>query len=84
MAVLCIVWAVLTLGMKPLKKSKNFSFAISLQSEEQADEVAEHLINMPGVLEATLVYQESVAYLKIDEKLADILSIKALLNPQHS
>ncbi|WP_441004207.1 MFS transporter [Pseudocolwellia agarivorans] len=84
MAVLCIVWAILTLGMKPLKKSKNFSFAISLQSEEQADEVAEHLINMPGVLEATLVYQESVAYLKIDEKLADILSIKALLNPQHS
>ncbi|WP_426358904.1 MFS transporter [Pseudocolwellia sp. HL-MZ19] len=84
MAILCIVWAVLTLGMKPLKKSKNFSFAISLQSEEQADEVAEHLISMPGVLEATLVYQESVAYLKIDEKLADILSIKALLNPQHS
>jgi predicted MFS family arabinose efflux permease len=84
MAVLCLVWAVMTLGMKPLKKSKNFSFSTSLESEEHTDEVAEHLINMPGVLEATLVYQESVAYLKIDEKLADILSIKALLNPEDS
>jgi len=82
MAVLCLLWVALTLGMQPLKKSKSFSFATSLASEEQADEVAEHLINMPGVLEATLVYQESVAYLKIDEKIADILSIKALLNPQ--
>jgi MFS family permease len=82
MSVLCVLWCALTLGMKPLKKSKSFSFSTSLESEEQADEVAEYLINMPGVLEATLVYQESVAYLKIDEKIADILSIKALLNPQ--
>lgn len=84
MAVLCLIWSVITVGMKPLKKSKNFSFATSLKSEEHTDEVAEHLINMPGVLEATLVYQESVAYLKIDEKLADILSIKALLNPEQT
>ena len=84
MATLALGWFVLSLGMKPLKKSKSFSFATSLQSEEQADEVAEHLINMPGVLEATLVYQESVAYLKIDEKIADLSSIRLLLNPQQS
>jgi len=82
MASLCLLWCVITLSMKPLKKSKSFSFTTSLQSEEQTDEVAELLINTPGVLEATLVYQESVAYLKIDEKLADIISIKAILNPQ--
>lgn len=84
MSVLCLLWCVLTFSMKPLKKSKSYSFATSLQSEEQADQVAEHLINMPGVLEATLVYQESVAYLKIDEKIADILRIKAMLNPQQN
>jgi MFS family permease len=82
MAVLTVFWFVLTLGMKPLKKSKSFSFSTSLQSEEQADAVAECLINTPGVLEATLVYQESVAYLKIDEKVADVPSIKLLLNPE--
>jgi len=82
MALLCLLWCVITLSMKPLKKSKSFSFTTSLQSEEQTNEVAELLINTPGVLEATLVYQESVAYLKIDEKLADIISIKAILNPQ--
>ncbi len=81
MALLCVLWFIGTLGMQPLKKSKSFSFSTSLESEEQADVVAEHLINMPGVLEATLVYQESVAYLKIDEKVADITNIKAILNP---
>lgn len=82
MSLLCVAWSILTLGMQPIAKSKNFSFATSLVSEEQADDVAEQLINMPGVLDATLVYKESVAYLKIDEKIADMLSIKALLNPK--
>jgi len=82
MAILCVLWFIGTLGMKPLKKSKSFSFSTTLESEDQADVVAEHLINMPGVLEATLVYQESVAYLKIDEKVANIANIKSLLNPQ--
>ncbi len=82
MAILTIGWFFGTLGMKPLKKSKNFSFSTSLKSEEQADVIADELITMPGVLEATLVYQESVAYLKIDEKVADIVRIRTLLNPQ--
>lgn len=82
MAILSVLWFTGTLGMKPLKKSKSFSFSTSLANEEEADVVAEHLINMPGVLEATLVYEESVAYLKIDEKIVDIKNIKLLLNPQ--
>lgn len=82
MAILTIGWFFGTLGMKPLKKSKNFSFSTSLKSEEHADVIADELITMPGVLEATLVYQESVAYLKIDEKVADIVRIRTLLNPQ--
>jgi len=42
--------------------------------------VAEQLINMPGVIEATLVHSEAVAYLKVDDKLVDLKDIKALLN----
>ena len=79
MAFFVLVWFVLTLGMQQLKKSKSFSFATNLESEEKADEVAEHIAAMPGVIEATLVHSEAVAYLKIDEKVADLKAIKQLL-----
>ena len=80
MAVISAIWLLVTLGMKPLKKSKNFSFAINVENEKQAGEVAEQLINMPGVIEATIVFTEAIAYLKIDEKIVNIADIKALLN----
>ena len=80
MAVISAVWLLVTMGMKPLKKSKNFSFAINVENEKQAGEVAEQLINMPGVIEATIVFTEAIAYLKIDEKIVNIADIKALLN----
>jgi len=35
---------------------------------------------MPGVIEATIVFTEAVAYLKIDEKQIKITDIKAALN----
>tara|TARA_R110001583_G_scaffold11613_15_gene52314 strand:- start:1150 stop:2520 length:1371 start_codon:yes stop_codon:yes gene_type:complete len=80
MAVISLIWGFVTLGMKPLKKSKNFSFAINVENEKQAGEVADQLINMPGVIEATIVFTEAIAYLKIDEKIINIDDIKALLN----
>ncbi|REL28354.1 MFS transporter [Thalassotalea euphylliae] len=80
MALIVGVWLVAASGMKRQAKSKSFSFAAQFSSEQQADEVAEQLVNMPGVVEATLVYSEAVAYLKLDDKVADIKEIKALLN----
>mgnify|MGYP006897347546 CR=1 FL=1 len=81
MALVVGLWLVAALGMKRHAKSKSFSFSAHFSSEEQADEVAEKLIAMPGVVEATLVYSEAVAYLKLDDKVADIAEIKALLKP---
>ncbi|WP_286264462.1 MFS transporter [Thalassotalea atypica] len=81
MACCAVVWLLIALGMKRQTKSKSFSFTTAFASEQQADDAAEKLINMPGVVEATLVHSEAVAYLKLDDKQADILQIKALLNP---
>lgn len=81
MALIVGLWLVAALGMKRHAKSKSFSFSAHFSSEEQADEVAEKLIAMPGVVEATLVYSEAVAYLKLDDKVADLAEIKALLKP---
>ncbi len=81
MACASLLWFVAATGMKTLKKSKSFSFKTTIDCEETADKVADELINLPGVLEATLVHDEAVAYLKIDDKVADFQLIKSLLKP---
>ncbi|WP_448548081.1 MFS transporter [Thalassotalea fusca] len=81
MAGASLLWLVAALGMKPLKKSKSYSLSTTISCEQQAEEIADQLINMPGVIEATLVHTEAVAYLKIDDKVADISEIKAILRP---
>ena len=80
MAVISCIWLIISLGMSPLKKSKNLSFTINVENEKKAGEVAEQLINMPGVIEATVVFTEAIAYLKVDEKIVNITKIKSLLN----
>ncbi len=81
MSLVVLVWFVVALTMKPLKKSKSYSFATSFTDEQHADTVAEQLITMPGVFEATILYSEAVAYLKVDDKTVDLNKIKALLQP---
>ncbi len=80
MAIVCVIWLLLSFGMQPLKQSKNFSFSIKTTGEKQAEKMADRLIAMPGVIEATLVHTEAVAYLKVDDKVVDLAAIKALLN----
>lgn len=92
MAVVSLIWLVLSFGMQKLKKSKSFSFVTNINSEARAEEVSELLVNMPGIIEATLVHDEvgasnseknrAVAYLKVDEKLVDLLAVKALLHQE--
>ena len=90
MAVMSLIWLVLSFGMQKLKKSKSFSFSTNIQTEERVEEVSELLINMPGIIEATLVQDErgnnevnhAVAYLKVDEKIVDLLAVKALLQQE--
>ena len=43
--------------------------------------MAEKLIEFPGVIEAILVQEESVVYLKVDDKVVNLADIKAALNP---
>lgn len=81
MACTGLLWFIAATGMKPLKKSKSYSFKTTIECEEQADVVANELINLPGVIEATLVHSESVAYLKVDDKVVDFNEVKALLKP---
>jgi MFS family permease len=79
MAIVSFIWLLLSFGMQPLKKSKSFSFTTSISCENEAQKIAEQLITMPGVIEATLVHTEAVAYLKVDDKIVDLTAVKSLL-----
>jgi len=84
MALMSLIWLLLSFGMQKLKKSKSYSFSTTIDCPEKADEVAQLLIGMPGVIEATLVQDDSVnstavAYLKVDDKTVNLQEIKALL-----
>jgi len=91
MAIASLIWLVLSFGMKKLTKSKNFSFVTNIHCEDRADEMAELLVNMPGVIEATLVNEDAgsnsaeittIAYLKVDDKVVDLLAIRTLLQQE--
>jgi MFS family permease len=81
MASFSFTWLLISLGMQPLKKSKAYSLSTKLASDAAAKQVAEKLIEMPGVLEATILHDEAIAYLKVDDKRVDLRAVKALLNP---
>ena len=80
LVLISLVWLLLTFGMKPLKKSKAYSLTTNIVSDEKAREGAQKLSEMPGVIEATIMHDEAVAYLKVDDKLVDLPGIKSLLN----
>jgi MFS family permease len=92
MALMSLIWLALTFGMQKLKKSKNFSFSTNINTSARIEEISELLINMPGIIEATLVQEEAksdvkeknhaIAYLKVDEKIVDLLAVKALLHQE--
>ena len=61
MAIFGFIWLLLTLGMKPLKKSKAYSFSTNIVSADKAKEVAQQLSEMAGVIEAIIMPDEAVA-----------------------
>lgn len=78
-AILLILWLFVALGMTPVKKSKSLSFSVNFTDESHAQNIANELLKVPGVVESTIVYSDSVAYLKIDDAIIDIEQVRAIL-----
>ncbi|MFT4925919.1 MAG: MFS family permease [Phenylobacterium sp.] len=71
-AAMGLLWLVIAWSMQVPKRSKPLSLDIHCTEEAQGELLAEQLANLPGVIEATVVVEESRAYLKVDEKEFDI------------
>lgn len=75
-----IVWVVFAWGMQIPPRTKLLSIDIHCDDEEEAEVLADKLVALPGVQEATVVFEENRSYLKVDEKVFDIESAKAVAN----
>ena len=83
-AVACIgvIWLVIAWNMQIPPKSKIISLSVPLSDVEKAADIADKLVMLPGVIEATVVREESRSYLKIDDKIFDLNQAKQVLGLQ--
>ncbi|NQZ07125.1 MAG: MFS transporter [Algicola sp.] len=78
-AAMGVIWLFVAWGMSVPKRSKPVSININCKDEDHAEVLAEKLVTLPGVLEATVVFEENRCYLKVDDKTFDLESAKALM-----
>jgi MFS family permease len=80
--ILMLIWLLLSVGMeKPvLLKSVTLGAVIASRSEAQA--MAQQLSQLEGVIEAMVVLEEKVAYLKVDSHF-DLSKARAVLGSAH-
>lgn len=78
-AIIGVIWFVIAWGMQVPPKSKAISLVSAVENEQQATELADQLVSLPGVLEATVVRDENRSYLKVDDKIFDLKQAKQVL-----
>lgn len=79
-ALMGLLWLAIAWSMEVPKRSKPLSMDIHCEDEVQAELLADQLVGLPGVLEATVVFEENRVYLKVDEKLFDIALANEVVN----
>jgi predicted MFS family arabinose efflux permease len=77
-ALSALSWLLLSFGMKP-RYWANLLLSLQSLTSDQADEFALEMLKLPGVEDATLHYQEGVAYLKVDNQLLNRHELQQLI-----
>ena len=79
-AVMGGIWLLVAWGMTVPQRSKLLSMDIHLEDEDDAEDLADKLVALPGVLEATVVFEENRTYLKVDESVFDKEKAQQVVN----
>jgi MFS family permease len=75
---LMFIWLLLTLGMENPVLLKSYTLEAEVEGKEQARVMVTELSQLAGVVEAIVVLDEKVAYLKVDEHF-DLRQARAVL-----
>lgn len=76
--VLMTIWLLLTLGMQNPVLLKSYTLEAAVKDKTEAQNMATQLSQLMGVVEAIVVLDEKVAYLKVDEHF-DLREARAVL-----
>ncbi|TMN92198.1 MFS transporter [Pseudoalteromonas phenolica] len=74
-----VIWLFIAWQMQIPPKSKVISLMADLSDPHRAEQLAEQLVALPGVIEATMVNDENRSYLKVNDKEFDINQAKQIL-----
>jgi predicted MFS family arabinose efflux permease len=78
-ALAALSWLLLSFSMKPPRYWANLLISLQTLTQQQANEFAAEMIDISGVEDVTLHYQENVGYLKVDNQQLDRQSLQRLI-----
>jgi hypothetical protein len=67
-ALVALIWLLVAIGMQPPGQYSSRVLSLEGLSAEQSSVVARELAGLRGIIEAVVIADEEVAYLKIDRK----------------
>jgi MFS family permease len=76
---LVVLWWFYTKGMVNPKVLKSYTLDANAADQKSAEYMAEQLMSLPGVTEAIVIFDDRAAYLKVDAKLFNVSSARAVL-----
>jgi MFS family permease len=80
--ILMLVWLLLSVGMEKPVLLKSVTLEAAIASRSEAQVMAQQLSQLEGVIEAMVVLEEKVAYLKVDSHF-DLSKARAVLGSAH-
>ena len=79
-----VLWLVAAAGMRAPRQLSSELRGLGKADDIQVDELTDQLLAVPGVVEAVVVPEDGVAYLKVDRKGLELSALDAVLAPEIS
>ena len=79
-AALCIAWILLAFGLREPRRLSVEQLHVGDVERESVDALTARLLAVPGVIEAVVVAEERIAWLRVDRRVLDRSSLQALLS----
>lgn len=74
-ALLLLIWLLTAIPMRPPRKLTSYIHRVDVEDQAAADRLAREMAGLAGVVEAVVVLEEGVAYLKVDKQVFDAATL---------
>ena len=76
-AAFCAAWILVTAGLRQPRRLSVEQLRVGAVESEAVDALTARLLSIPGVIEAVVVADEGIAWLRVDRRLLDRGSLRA-------